>query len=137
LWCVKRVARLGSWLAPSRFLAQPARMARQRFKPGAVPTLEKLREHQPWLWVDCAASGCHHRKPMALVPLIIRWGPGASSDVLRKRARCTKCGHLGADLMTPSVADAQSFTQPWPKAVTDQRVSPLGLRDLAPRNPSA
>jgi hypothetical protein len=88
---------------------------RARSKPGPVPTLGGLRRHQPWMWIDCAAFGCHHRQPMPIVPLIIRWGPDASSDILRQRARCTKCGHLGADLKTPSIADAQSYTQPWPK----------------------
>jgi hypothetical protein len=36
------------------------------------------------------------------VPFIIRWGPDASSDVLRQRARCTACGNLGATLQHPS-----------------------------------
>jgi hypothetical protein len=32
---------------------------------------------------------------MALAPAIIRWGPDASSDVLRQRTRCSKCGNMG------------------------------------------
>jgi hypothetical protein len=35
---------------------------------------------------------------MALAPLIIRWGGDASSDLLRRSARCTRCGNKGADL---------------------------------------
>jgi hypothetical protein len=33
---------------------------------------------------------------------VIRWGPNASSDVLRQRARCTACGHKGATLTHPT-----------------------------------
>jgi hypothetical protein len=39
---------------------------------------------------------------MALAPLIIRWGGDASSDILRRSARCTCCGSKGADLQHPS-----------------------------------
>lgn len=38
---------------------------------------------------------------MALAPLIIRLGADASSDVLRRCARCTICGHKGATLKHP------------------------------------
>jgi hypothetical protein len=39
---------------------------------------------------------------VAIAPLIIRWGPDASSDMLRRSARCSKCGTQGATLMLPS-----------------------------------
>ena len=39
---------------------------------------------------------------MALAPLMVRWGPDASSDLLRRSARCTYCGAKGADLQHPS-----------------------------------
>jgi hypothetical protein len=32
---------------------------------------------------------------MAFAPLIIRWGPDASSDLLRQSARCSRCGPAG------------------------------------------
>src|SRR6185295_19829423 len=38
----------------------------------------------------------------ALAPLSIRWGGDASSDLLRRSARCTCCGSKGADLQHPS-----------------------------------
>jgi hypothetical protein len=66
------------------------------------PTLEQLRRGSPWCWVVC--EHCLHRTPMAFAPLIIRWGPGASSDMLRRSARCTKCGRKGATLQHPSWA---------------------------------
>jgi hypothetical protein len=45
-----------------------------------------LRRGTPWCWVAC--EHCMHRKPVAFVPFIIRWGPDASSDLLRQAARC-------------------------------------------------
>ena len=65
------------------------------------PTLEQLRQAAPWLWVWCRNCHCRHKAPMALTPLIIRWGATASSDVLRRSARCTRCGEKGADLQHP------------------------------------
>jgi hypothetical protein len=66
------------------------------------PTLEQLRRGTPWCWVVCEKR--LHRTPVAFVPLIIRWGPDASSDILRRAARCTKCGRKGAVLQHPSWA---------------------------------
>jgi hypothetical protein len=77
---------------PSRILGILAGMERAP----AVPTLEQLRRGTPWCWVVC--EQCFHRRPVAFVPLIIRWGPDASSDMLRWSARCTKCGRKGAVL---------------------------------------
>ena len=36
-----------------------------------------------WTWIYC--EKCLHHAPMALVPLIIRWGANTSSDRLRQR----------------------------------------------------
>ena len=38
----------------------------------AAPTLEQLRRGTPWCWVVC--EKCLQRRPIAFVPLIIRWG---------------------------------------------------------------
>ena len=48
------------------------------------------------MWVYC--ERCQHRSPTALAPSIIRWGPEASSDLLRRSARCTECGGKGATI---------------------------------------
>jgi hypothetical protein len=45
---------------------------------------------------------CGHREPLAVAPFVIRWGPHASSDLLRQRLRCSKCGSLGAVIHGPS-----------------------------------
>jgi hypothetical protein len=76
-----------------------------RQAPGPRPTLAQLREGHSWLWVWC--ERCHHHAPMALVPLIIRWGPNTSSDRLRQCARCTACGAKGATLQHPGWGGAQ------------------------------
>lgn len=75
-----------------------------RSRPPIVPpTLQQLRTSAPWIWVHCTnCFQCRHISALALAPLIIRWGPNASSDVLRQRARCSRCGHKGASLQTPS-----------------------------------
>jgi hypothetical protein len=79
----------------------------------AAPTLEQLRRGHPWCWVVC--ERCLHRRPVAFVPLIIRWGPDASSDLLRRRsARCTNCGRKGAVLQHPSWAGMDLGWEPFP-----------------------
>jgi hypothetical protein len=52
-----------------------------RGPPGQVPTLAQLQRSAPgkWCWAYCVAYGCLHHAPMAIAPLIIRWGPDASS----------------------------------------------------------
>ena len=80
----------------------------------APPTLAQLRKHQCWLWVNCPRRECLHRSPMALAPAIIRWGPDASSDVLRQRARCSKCGGKGATLQMPGWVGGDTGVAPFP-----------------------
>jgi hypothetical protein len=72
--------------------------------PRRVATLGELRRSTPWFWLHCTGRDCSHRAPVALVPLIIRWGADASGDQPRRSARCTCCGHKGATLQHPSWA---------------------------------
>ena len=53
---------------------------------GPRPTLVQLHRSHCWTWVYCEKW----HAPMALAPLMIRWGAETSSDRLRQRARCTK-----------------------------------------------
>jgi hypothetical protein len=87
-----------------------------RAAPSQVPTLSDLQRSAPgkWCWVYCAAYGCLHHSPMAIAPLIIRWGPDASSDMLRRSARCSKCGAKGATLMLPSWVSTTVGLAPFP-----------------------
>ena len=75
-------------------------------------TLAEMRKSAPWLWVYCARY--NHGTPMTLAQFIIRWGPEASSDLLRKNARCIKCGHKGATLSHPGWGGSQTGFLPFP-----------------------
>ena len=79
-------------------------------------TLGELHRPPGWFWIHCARFDplCQHRAPMAIAPLIIRWGPDTSSDMLRRCARCTVCGHKGATLQAPSWVDGVIGHQPFP-----------------------
>jgi hypothetical protein len=50
---------------------------------------------------------------VAFVPLIIRWGPDASSDLLRRSARCSRCSTKGAALQHPSWAGMDLGWEPF------------------------
>jgi hypothetical protein len=72
----------------------------------ANTTLGDLHQAAPWLWLNC--ERCQHHAPLACAVAVIRWVAGASSDVLRERARCTVCGHKGATLQHPGWAASMS-----------------------------
>jgi hypothetical protein len=90
----------------------PDRSRRPTRERVPVPTLGQLRKEHCWFWVFC--SKCPHRAPMAVAPLVIRWGADASSDKLRASARCTKCGTKGATLQHPSWVSNTVGCQPFP-----------------------
>ena len=77
-------------------------------------TFGDLRKHQCWVWVQCANWRCLHKVPMALAPLIIRWGSETDNEVLRRRAQCTKCGQKGATLQCPSWVGLDVGFAPFP-----------------------
>lgn len=64
------------------------------------------------MWVYCNA--CGRGVATALAPLIIRFGPDASGDVIRKGARCQACGGKGAMLMHPSWVNTIVGWDPFP-----------------------
>jgi hypothetical protein len=98
--------------AMARWLASRGRPHAKRQPPGPRPTLGDLQRSHCWTWVYC--EKCLHHAPMALVPLMIRWGAETSSDQLRRCARCTKCGHKGATLQHPGWAGTHIGFQPFP-----------------------
>jgi hypothetical protein len=101
--------------AMARWLASRGGPRAKRQLPGPRPTLVELQRGYCWTWVYC--EKCLHHAPMALVPLIIRWGANTSSDRLRQCARCTKCGHKGATLQHPGWAGTHIGFQPFPMSV--------------------
>lgn len=77
-------------------------MAKASYPPGPVPTMAELQRAAPhWCWIYCLNPFCERvlrPTPIAIAPYVIRWGPNASSDMLRRCARCMGCGHKGATL---------------------------------------
>jgi hypothetical protein len=77
-----------------------------------IATLADPRRVTPWLWVICAR--CLHRAPTALAPWMIRWGADASSDMLRRSARCRQCSGQGATIQIPGWGGLQTPVRGWP-----------------------
>src|SRR5689334_20583431 len=93
--------------------ARPERKRQDALKPLRVPTLGELNRWEPhWVWWNC--SGCRRWVAVPLVPFIIRWGAKASSDMLRRNPRCTKCGHRGGLLQVPSHHTDETPYLPFP-----------------------
>ncbi|GLS20161.1 hypothetical protein GCM10007874_31780 [Labrys miyagiensis] len=79
----------------------------------AVPNLSYFqRRNGGWVWATC--DHCGHRRPIAIAPYVIRWGPGASSNRLRRALRC-RCGHKGCSIQMPSWLDLSAGVQMWPE----------------------
>ena len=84
--------------------------------PGPVPTIgESLCTDAKWWWAYCERIGCGHVAPIALAPFAIRWGMDASTDLIRQRLRCTKCGRKGGiSIKRVGWDHFQGLQQPWP-----------------------
>ena len=53
-------------------------------------------------------------RAVGLAVPVIRWGADASSDLLRQRARCMRCGHKGATIQHPGWGGADVGFLPFP-----------------------
>jgi hypothetical protein len=82
----------------------------------ANTTLGDLQRATPWVWLYCENVNCRHSAPLACAVPVIRWGANVSSDRLRRRARCTACGHLGAVIQHPGLGGADIGFLPFPVA---------------------
>lgn len=80
----------------------------------ALTSLRDLHREPGWLWLYCEGRGCGNRKPVALAPFVIRWGPNESSDRLRGAVVCSECGHRGAAIRMPSWVDINRRWGPFP-----------------------
>lgn len=84
-----------------RRAAQRARLESYRRKAAHRQASEPIsigdiRTNEFWVYVHCGRPYCGHCAVVFLTPLIIRWGPQAPIEFLRRAARCSKCGHKGA-----------------------------------------
>ncbi|MGD9768229.1 MAG: hypothetical protein AB7U62_11340 [Pseudolabrys sp.] len=80
-----------------------------------MATLAELQKNAPgWLWVHCNGPCCSHKAPVPLAPLIIRWGPTATIEMIQRSFLCDACGVKGAHTTTPS----------WGNMVTGWRAFP-------------
>lgn len=90
----------------------PQRKRTEKAEPGPVATLAQLRASTCWVWLIC--DGCGRQRPAALAPFLIRWAGDASSDLIRRSARCSTCRKVGARTMHPSYMDAVTGWAPYP-----------------------
>lgn len=97
-----------------------------RAPAGNIPTIgDPHRGHSKWVWAICEWPGqdgrqpCQHRSPVALAPLVIRWGPETSSDIMRRQLRCAVCGTKGCSLQTPSHFNAEIGQEPFRPSMWD------------------
>jgi hypothetical protein len=86
-------------------------------EPGPIPAIgEMLSGETKWLWAHCQRMSCCHYAPVALAPFAIRWGMHASTNMLRERLKCSKCGKKGEVALTrPSWAGQDQGWQAWPE----------------------
>jgi putative SOS response-associated peptidase YedK len=71
---------------------------------GSFPTLGTCLKspHGKWVWVHCSVRECNHSAAVSLVPFAIRWGTDATTHMIRRHFRCSRCGNLGALIYLPS-----------------------------------
>ena len=83
---------------------------------GPIPTIgEFLSGETKWLWAHCQRLTCFNYAPVALAPFAIRWGMHASTNLLRQRLKCSKCGKTGQVALTrPSWSGMDIGWQGWP-----------------------
>ena len=93
---------------------RPPRRRRAPERDQSAKTLQAYRNWTPWFWLWCGNPECGRSVPIAVVPLIIRWGPNASIEKLKRAALCAVCGHKGATIGGRSWVDPKIGFQPWP-----------------------
>lgn len=90
-------------------------MPRHHFPNDApIHTIGELAEGAPrWVRLYCETPGCGNHKAVALVPLVLRWGPRAPRDWLLTKFRCSKCGRCNSSIRAPSMMGSHG-PEPFP-----------------------
>jgi hypothetical protein len=96
----------------------------------------QLHERAPhWCWLYCGNARCERAyspAAIALAPYVIRWGANASSNLLRRSARCSTCGHKGATLRVKQDDPAHDDYAVFPTSGIDKPLSVQGVNIKKP-----
>jgi hypothetical protein len=102
-------------LTPAGFGASMKSMRQSgTYRDDEVPTLGALQRGDQGKWVWLACNACHNCVAAPLAPFVISGGLNASSNLLRRRMRCSRCGTRSTSLTTPSWIDTQVGWEPFP-----------------------
>lgn len=105
--------------------------SREAKSPGA-PIGALMKGQCKWFWLWC--NRCLYHRPLALAPFAIFWGMNASTDLIRNRSKCRRCGHVGASMKHPawmgSHAGWETFPTDWDEAKALQPLSAFDKRWL-------
>jgi hypothetical protein len=74
------------------------------------------------MFAYCERIGCGHSMPLAQALFAIRWGMDASTDLIRKRLRCSKCGRKGGVALKRPSWNARGYVK-WPSL--EEQFSPV------------
>ncbi|WP_339831021.1 hypothetical protein [uncultured Parvibaculum sp.] len=90
-------------------------MTRHTLPDGApIRTIGQLAETAPrWVRISCNTPRCGNHTAVALVPLLLRWGPDAPRDWIETRFRCSKCGSRDNSIRGPSMMGSHG-PEPFP-----------------------
>jgi putative SOS response-associated peptidase YedK len=67
--------------------------------------------HGKWIWVCCPVREYNHSAAVAYATFAIRWGMTATTYMIRRCFRCSRCGNLGALIRAPSWSVERQFSQ--------------------------
>ena len=99
-----------------------AEQRRQREPPPPIATIGEIAREVDWVWVYCearlrAGANCGHRSALKLADVIAVFGADASTDAIRRKARCSVCGSKGQSAINlPSYVSVTGGWQRYPGA---------------------
>lgn len=82
--------------------------------PGTIGQFHRNRWAPKWMWIYCRGPDCGHSQPLAIAPLVIRWGPDAPAQWMRDRLICSRCGHRGVLTQAPGWGGSHIGEVPFP-----------------------
>jgi hypothetical protein len=97
-----------------------AEQRRQRELPPPVATIGEIAAEVDWIWVYCevrlpTGASCCHRSAVKLADAIAIFGADASTDAIRRKARCSVCGGKGQSAINlPSFISVTAGWQKYP-----------------------